>query len=189
MPIWLTRLDIAALERHHGIRLLAEGAPDDQTITGHIDFLQIRNGAVHILDYKPDARTNRPFASSPSMPLRSPGSPGFACSTSSAPDSTRTNTANFSRARCSPIRTEIDEGGEAKACARFRRSGRAVPRGPSAWSLPAIFVRPHTQDQAGIAFPRSIRLSVKSYVGHDLVFLTGPDTGRFFGESPTAKDE
>jgi hypothetical protein len=22
--------------------------------TGHIDFLQIRNGAVHILDYKPD---------------------------------------------------------------------------------------------------------------------------------------
>ena len=34
----------------------------DQTITGHIDFLQVRNGAVHILDYKPDARTNRPFA-------------------------------------------------------------------------------------------------------------------------------
>ena len=33
-----------------------------QTITGHIDFLQVRNGAVHILDYKPDARTNRPFA-------------------------------------------------------------------------------------------------------------------------------
>ena len=29
---------------------------------GHIDFLQVRNGAVHILDYKPDARTNRPFA-------------------------------------------------------------------------------------------------------------------------------
>ena len=62
VPIWLTRPDIAALERHHGIRLLPEGAPDDQTITGHIDFLQIRNGAVHILDYKPDARTNRPFA-------------------------------------------------------------------------------------------------------------------------------
>jgi hypothetical protein len=62
VPIWLTRTDIAALERHHGIRLLPEGAPDDQTITGHIDFLQVRNGAVHILDYKPDARTNRPFA-------------------------------------------------------------------------------------------------------------------------------
>ena len=37
-------------------------APPNQTITGHIDFLQVRNGAVHILDYKPDARTNRPFA-------------------------------------------------------------------------------------------------------------------------------
>ena len=32
------------------------------SITGHIDFLQVRNGAVHILDYKPDARTNRPIA-------------------------------------------------------------------------------------------------------------------------------
>ena len=62
VPIWLTRADITALERHHGIRLLPEGAPADQTITGHIDFLQVRNGAVHILDYKPDARTNRPFA-------------------------------------------------------------------------------------------------------------------------------
>ena len=63
VPIRLTRADITALERHHGIRLLPEGAPADQTITGHIDFLQVRNGAVHILDYiKPDARTNRPFA-------------------------------------------------------------------------------------------------------------------------------
>ena len=62
VPIWLKRPDITALERHHGIRLLPEGAPADQTITGHIDFLQVRNGAVHILDYKPDARTNRPFA-------------------------------------------------------------------------------------------------------------------------------
>jgi hypothetical protein len=31
-------------------------------ITGHIDFLQVRNGAVHILDYKPDTRTNTPIA-------------------------------------------------------------------------------------------------------------------------------
>ena len=62
VPILLTRADITALERHHGIRLLPEGAPDDQTITGHIDFLQVRNGAVNILDHKPDARTDRPFA-------------------------------------------------------------------------------------------------------------------------------
>ena len=33
-----------------------------RSITGHIDFLQIRNGAIHILDYKPDATTGKPFA-------------------------------------------------------------------------------------------------------------------------------
>ena len=31
-------------------------------IHGHIDFLHVRNGAVHILDNKPDARTNEPIA-------------------------------------------------------------------------------------------------------------------------------
>jgi ATP-dependent exoDNAse (exonuclease V) beta subunit len=36
------------------------GAP--RVITGHIDFIQVRNGAVHILDYKPDTRTNKPIA-------------------------------------------------------------------------------------------------------------------------------
>jgi len=34
----------------------------ERAITGHIDFLQVRNGAVHILDYKPDARTTKPIA-------------------------------------------------------------------------------------------------------------------------------
>jgi ATP-dependent exoDNAse (exonuclease V) beta subunit len=33
----------------------------DHPLTGHVDFLQIRNGAVHILDYKPDAEVNRPI--------------------------------------------------------------------------------------------------------------------------------
>jgi len=32
-----------------------------EAITGHIDFLQVRNGAIHILDYKPDAPTNKPI--------------------------------------------------------------------------------------------------------------------------------
>ena len=41
---------------------MPEGGTADQTITGHIDFLRVRIGAVHILDYKPDARTNRPIA-------------------------------------------------------------------------------------------------------------------------------
>jgi hypothetical protein len=60
VPVWLAQDDIAALEREHGIRLLSADA--ESSITGHIDFLQVRNGAVHILDYKPDARTNKPIA-------------------------------------------------------------------------------------------------------------------------------
>jgi transposase-like protein len=61
IPIWLTATDIDALEVEHGIRLLPPGH-SPRVLTGHIDFLQVRNGAVHILDYKPDARTNKPIA-------------------------------------------------------------------------------------------------------------------------------
>jgi hypothetical protein len=60
VPVWLAHDDIAALETEHGIRLLSADA--ESSITGHIDFVQVRNGAVHILDYKPDARTNKPIA-------------------------------------------------------------------------------------------------------------------------------
>jgi ATP-dependent exoDNAse (exonuclease V) beta subunit len=61
VPTWLAPADIAALESEHGIKLLPpeSGAA---SITGHIDFLQVRNGAVHILDYKPHARTDKPIA-------------------------------------------------------------------------------------------------------------------------------
>ena len=61
IPIWLSSTDIDALEAEHDIQLLPEGH-QPRVLTGHIDFIQIRNGAVHILDYKPDARTNRPIA-------------------------------------------------------------------------------------------------------------------------------
>jgi len=61
VPIWLTAADIDALEVEYGLRLLPEGG-GPRVLTGHIDFLQVRNGAVHILDYKPDARTNKPIA-------------------------------------------------------------------------------------------------------------------------------
>ena len=61
IPIWLTAADIDALEVEHGLQLFPEGG-SPRVLTGHIDFLQVRNGAVHILDYKPDARTNKPIA-------------------------------------------------------------------------------------------------------------------------------
>jgi ATP-dependent exoDNAse (exonuclease V) beta subunit len=62
IPIWLREPDIAAIEARWGISLAAKVPRADRTITGHIDFLQVRNGAVHLLDYKPDAMTNKPFA-------------------------------------------------------------------------------------------------------------------------------
>ena len=43
-------------------RARASVSAAERSITGHIDFLQVRNGCVHVLDYKPDARTNRPIA-------------------------------------------------------------------------------------------------------------------------------
>jgi hypothetical protein len=61
IPIWLTAADIDALEVEYGVQLLPQGG-SPRVLTGHIDFLQVRNGAVHILDYKPDARTNKPIA-------------------------------------------------------------------------------------------------------------------------------
>ena len=62
IPIWLDESDITALEREHKIELVPQVGAAQRSITGHIDFLQVRNGAVHILDYKPDARTNKPIA-------------------------------------------------------------------------------------------------------------------------------
>jgi transposase-like protein len=71
VPIWLVEDDIAALEDMYGVAIVAKepihaARPDrghkPRFITGHIDFLQARNGAIHILDYKPDARTNKPIA-------------------------------------------------------------------------------------------------------------------------------
>lgn len=62
VPIWLNDNDISTLEHQHGIELAPRVGAAERTITGHIDFLQVRNGAVHILDYKPDARTNKPIA-------------------------------------------------------------------------------------------------------------------------------
>jgi ATP-dependent exoDNAse (exonuclease V) beta subunit len=32
-----------------------------EILTGHIDILQIRNGLIHILDYKPKAKSEKPY--------------------------------------------------------------------------------------------------------------------------------
>jgi len=33
---------------------------DGEVLTGHIDIVQIRNGSIHILDYKPSAKKEKP---------------------------------------------------------------------------------------------------------------------------------
>jgi transposase-like protein len=71
VPIFLLEDDIAALEDYYGVTIVPKEPVHSarpalghkpRFITGHIDFLQARNGAIHILDYKPDARTNKPIA-------------------------------------------------------------------------------------------------------------------------------
>jgi hypothetical protein len=58
VPIYLTLDDIEEL------RALGLSVPIDsaETLTGHIDVLQIRNGAIYILDYKPKADKEKPIA-------------------------------------------------------------------------------------------------------------------------------
>ena len=51
IPVFLTREDLSYY-RSRGFDLEFES----DIITGHIDFLQIRNGYIHLLDYKPAAR-------------------------------------------------------------------------------------------------------------------------------------
>jgi transposase-like protein len=58
IPIYLTQDDL--------LYFLSKGFslnPKDYRtpITGHIDFLQIRNNIIHILDYKPEAKKQRPI--------------------------------------------------------------------------------------------------------------------------------
>ncbi|MBI2676326.1 MAG: PD-(D/E)XK nuclease family protein, partial [Candidatus Aenigmarchaeota archaeon] len=52
IPVYLTRHDIGYF-RNKGFAMDFENA--DTPITGHIDILQVRNGLIHILDYKPEA--------------------------------------------------------------------------------------------------------------------------------------
>lgn len=58
VPIFFLPEDLAHMQKKLGFKIPVE---IEQAITGHIDFIQVRNGAIHILDYKPDAPTNKPI--------------------------------------------------------------------------------------------------------------------------------
>jgi transposase-like protein len=60
VPIVLTADDVAYFREALGFAIpftLERGA----AITGHIDVVQLRNGMIHILDYKPGAKTDKPI--------------------------------------------------------------------------------------------------------------------------------
>lgn len=61
VPVLLDADDVAHFRDQLGFAVpLTLG--EDEVITGHIDLLQIRNGAIHIMDYKPSARKAKPIA-------------------------------------------------------------------------------------------------------------------------------
>ena len=57
VPIYLTPEDITHMQRELGFTIPLSL---EATLTGHIDLLQIRNGRIHILDYKPNAVREKP---------------------------------------------------------------------------------------------------------------------------------
>ena len=57
VPVYITKDDIEHMKTQLGFEI--NELP--KLITGHIDILQIRNGQIHILDYKPNAEKERPI--------------------------------------------------------------------------------------------------------------------------------
>lgn len=52
VPVYMDDMDIAHMQEELNFKIPLK---IDNVLTGHIDILQVRNGAVHILDYKPNA--------------------------------------------------------------------------------------------------------------------------------------
>ncbi len=65
VPVYITGEDMEHLQRALGFEIAGfdDWKKDKRRIliTGHIDFLQVRNGQVHIMDYKPHAEKERPI--------------------------------------------------------------------------------------------------------------------------------
>lgn len=57
VPVYLDVTDIEHMQNQLGFLIPLNF---NQPITGHIDILQIRNGEIHILDYKPNAKKENP---------------------------------------------------------------------------------------------------------------------------------
>jgi transposase-like protein len=60
VPVYLNGGDLRHLQESLNYKIPLELPPEGGVLTGHIDLLQVRNGLVHILDYKPGAGKERP---------------------------------------------------------------------------------------------------------------------------------
>ena len=61
VPILMTDEDLFHYQKILGFKVSLE-LKEDEAVTGHIDIVQIRNGSIHLLDYKPSARKEKPIA-------------------------------------------------------------------------------------------------------------------------------
>jgi ATP-dependent exoDNAse (exonuclease V) beta subunit len=71
VPVYIRKEDIEHLENDLRFKISDDGKIEikgskkpvelPKLLTGHIDFIQIRNGQVHLLDYKPDAAKEKPI--------------------------------------------------------------------------------------------------------------------------------
>jgi len=74
VPVYLKRDDLIHMQTQLGFEMYKKNGrgiekiekiehPDDlpRLITGHIDLVQVRNGQIHILDYKPNAAKEKPI--------------------------------------------------------------------------------------------------------------------------------
>ncbi|PIS39080.1 MAG: hypothetical protein COT34_00295 [Candidatus Nealsonbacteria bacterium CG08_land_8_20_14_0_20_43_11] len=79
VPVYIRKEDIEHMERVLNFQIIGEegirvkggksdgvkkgnvGTGTPHLLTGHIDFVQIRNGSIHLLDYKPNAAKERPI--------------------------------------------------------------------------------------------------------------------------------
>ncbi len=52
VPVYMDSMDIEHMQEELDFKIPLK---IDKVLTGHIDILQVRNGAVHILDYKPNS--------------------------------------------------------------------------------------------------------------------------------------
>ncbi len=71
VPVYIRKEDLAHMQTQLGFKVFSQKKNEEmkemkndelpKLITGHIDFLQIRNGSIHILDYKANAAKEKPI--------------------------------------------------------------------------------------------------------------------------------